>query len=71
MSYNVLRHPPVPSFSNGFQLDPFNNRFLFIPTMVTELNPFLSKTDWCRFCIYFISLNLNYFKVFEAVGLKL
>jgi hypothetical protein len=33
-------------------------------------NPLLSKADWCRFYIHLRSLNLNYFKKVEAMGLK-
>jgi hypothetical protein len=39
-------------------------------TMLTNPNPFLSKAEWCRYCIDRTNLNLTHFKIVEAVGLK-
>jgi hypothetical protein len=40
------------------------------PTMINNPNPLLSKAEWCRYCIHLTYLNLNNFKVVEAMGLK-
>jgi hypothetical protein len=37
---------------------------------VTYPKPLLSKAEWCRYCIHFTTLNLNHFKMDEAIGLK-
>jgi hypothetical protein len=40
-------------------------------TMLNNLNPLLSKAEWCRKCIHLLSLKLNHFKMVEVLGLKI
>jgi hypothetical protein len=38
--------------------------------MLNNPNPLLRKAEWCRYCIHLTNLNLNHFKVVEAMGLE-
>jgi hypothetical protein len=48
-----------------------HNAFLCSPTILNNLNPFLSKADWFRYCIHLTSLNLKRFKIVQAIVLKM
>jgi hypothetical protein len=39
--------------------------------MLINPNTLLSKAKWCKYCIHFCSLNLNSFKMVDAMGLKI
>jgi hypothetical protein len=38
--------------------------------MLNNTSLLLRKAEWWRYCIHLTNLNLNYFKVVEAMGLK-
>jgi hypothetical protein len=63
----------VLSSLNAFIIDRENTKkcFLSNSTMITNSNPLLSNAEWCRYCIHFRILNLNYFKISEIIGLKI
>jgi hypothetical protein len=40
------------------------------PAMLNNLNPFLSKFEWCNLCVHLRNLNHNHQNMVEATGLK-